>query len=143
MDRELNPVFLKARASIESVLARHGFRLTREIFEPAAFGSAQAQYRHRTHWLSLNWDGKDSHLSLSGAVSGDPHTLPGREAWHPLDQADVTISLRELDATAETRIEQLLGQVERFLASKAPSNRRLQPTARGGVLGAPRLKRGR
>jgi hypothetical protein len=119
MDRELNPVFLKARGSIESVLDRHGFRLTREVFEPAAFGSAQAQYRHRAHWLSLNWDGKDSHLSLAGSVSGDQHTVPGREAWHSLDQPDVTISLRERDATLEIRIEQLVGQVERFLAIKA------------------------
>jgi len=93
IDRELNRVFLKARASIESVLSLHGFGLTREVFDHAAFGSAHTEYRHRAHWLSLNWDGKDGHLWLSGAVSRDQHTLPGREAWHALDQADVTSGL--------------------------------------------------
>ena len=119
MDRRLSPVFLKARARIESLLVGHGFRLTRDIFEPESFGSAQSEYRHRAHWLRLNWDGKDSHLSLSGAISGEQHIVPGRDAWYPFDRPAVTVCLKDLDATAETRIEQLIGQVERFVDTKA------------------------
>jgi hypothetical protein len=115
MDRELNPVFLKARSRIEPLLASRGFRLARDIFEPEAFGSAESEYRHRAYWLRLEWDGKDGHLSLSGAVSKDQHIVPGREAWHSLDQPAVTVSLQRLDARAEARIEELLVQVERFL----------------------------
>lgn len=119
MDRKLNPVFLKARASIESLLVGYGFRLTRDIVEPESFGSAHSEYRHRAHWLRLHWDGKDGHLSLSGAIGRDQHMMPGRDAWYSLDQPVVIISLRELDAKAEARIEQLVGQVERFVDTKA------------------------
>ena len=119
MNRELNAVFLAARSSIESVLSRHGFDLTREVFDHAAFASAQAEYRHRAHWLSLHWDGKDGYLWLSGAICPNQHTLPSREAWRRLDQPEATVRLEGLDAAAEDRISQLVSQAEAFLVTKA------------------------
>ncbi len=122
MDRDQNPVFLQVRDAIESVLAAHGFRLTREVFDHAAFGSAQVEYRHRAHWLRLSWDGKDRYLWLAGAVSPDQHVHPGPAAWHPLDEpsAPGTPALAlEPGRNADIRIAQMLQQFESFLRSKA------------------------
>ncbi len=122
MDRTLNSVFLQAREAIEGVLVKYGFRIDRESYYHAAFGSAEVQYRHRAHWLRLSWDGKDGYLWLAGAISVDQHTYPSANAWHPLDQPLATRQstlFLEPGPLAETRIRELLDQIELFRASKA------------------------
>lgn len=41
IQREFNPVFVQARAALERVLGKYGYRVMGEIFAHAAFGSAQ------------------------------------------------------------------------------------------------------
>jgi hypothetical protein len=120
MERSVDPVYLESRTALEERLDRIGFRLTREVFDHAAFGSAQAEYRNRAHWLRLTWDGKDRYLWLSGAVSGDQHTLPGAEAWHPLDAPSDRFALSlQIGPTTEARIAELLSQIDIFRHEKA------------------------
>ncbi len=120
MERNVDPVYLQSRTALEERLDRIGFRLTREVFDHAAFGSAQAEYRNRAHWLRLIWDGKDRSLWLSGAVSGDQHTLPGAQAWHPLDpRSDRFAPSLQVGPTTEARIAELLLQIDVFGHEKA------------------------
>ena len=82
--REFPSAFNAAREQIEPVLSAHGFRLTRECFEPESFGSAYAEYRKEGSWLRLIWDGKDAWLWLSVARPiGRP---PSISDWHDLEQ---------------------------------------------------------
>jgi hypothetical protein len=122
MDRDISPVFLRAREAVEAELCKHGFRLTEELFGHAAFGSAQAEYHHRTHWLRLTWDGKDHQLWLSGAITDDQHVLPGPALWHPLEDArspGTPARFLKDEALIDARIRELVAQVERFREKKA------------------------
>ena len=122
MDRTLSPVFEKARELIESVLARHGFRLQTELLYHSAMGSGQLEYRHRTHWLRLHWDGKDHWLWLTGAISPDQHAHPGQQRWKPLDPVQDPprfSQFLEPGPAADARIAELLDQIELFRASRA------------------------
>ena len=122
MDRTLSTVFLQARDAVESLLSKYGFRVTKESFFYAAFGSVEVEYHHRTHWLRLSWDGKDRYLCLAGAVSFDQHVHPPATAWRPLD-APSSISrpspFLEPGELTDERIAELLTQIELFRASKA------------------------
>jgi hypothetical protein len=120
MERILDPVFLQARAALEESLGRVGFRLIREVLDHAAFGSAQAEYRSRAHWLRLTWDGKDRYIWLSGAISQDQHAHPAVKAWYPLDKAPGGIAASlQIGPATDARIVELLAQVERFRHSSA------------------------
>jgi|SRR5687767_444361 len=120
MRRHLDPVVRQARDAIEARLEREGFRLQDEhLYHDAAFGSATFEYRHRAKWLRLEWDGKDRHLWLVGAVSKDQHVLPSQDLWHPLEDPSNNpdaMSLRSGPA-ADARVAALLDQIELFLAS--------------------------
>ncbi len=122
MDRSLHPTIAKARDVIESVIETYGFRLTQEVIDHAAFGSAQFEYRHRTHWLRLEWDGKDAHLWLTGAISFDQHAMPGSRNWQPLDATPKALSLRDPGPHVDGRIKELLDQIELFRARRPPPN---------------------
>lgn len=122
MRRELDPVVRQARDAVEARLEREGFKLQYEqLYHESAFGSATFEYRHRARWLQLKWDGKDRYLWLVGAVSKDQHTFPGRDAWHPLEEASTALGSQWLQPgfTTDTRIAALLDQIELFLASSA------------------------
>ena len=121
ISRDLNPIYLQARQAVEELLDRHGFRLEAESSYPASFGSAHAEYRHRAHWVHLNWDGKDGHLWLSGAISKDQHTHPGQAAWRPLDPplpSNRPATFLEPGRPAEMRIRELVSQLEAFVDAK-------------------------
>jgi hypothetical protein len=118
IDRDIGPVFTQARTAIESVLARYGFRITQETLAYAAFGSAEAEYRQRVHWLRLVWDGKESRLWLRGAIAPDQHVHPGDAAWRDLDPRPAGFAL-EPGPSTDARITELLTQIELFRASKA------------------------
>src|SRR5687768_3183147 len=120
MERILDPVFLQARTALEERLSRVGFRLTREVLDHAAFGSAQAEYRNRAHWLRLTWDGKDRYLWLAGAIGEDQHTHPAASAWHPLDAPSKKFAASlHIGPAADARIAELMSQVEEFRRLKA------------------------
>lgn len=123
MRRHIDPVVVQARDAIETRLEREGFKLQYEhLYHDAAFGSATFEYRHRARWLRLQWDGKDRYLWLIGAVSRDQHTFPAPDAWHPLDtgaERFADVNGLQPGPKADTRIAQLLDQVELFLASAA------------------------
>ena len=53
MERNMSPVLRQACDAVESLLDKYGFRLTQEVYDHAAFGSAQLEYCHRAHWLRL------------------------------------------------------------------------------------------
>ena len=122
MERDLNPVFRQARDAVESLLGKYDFRIMREVYDHAAFGSVEVVYRHRAYWLRLTWDGKDRQLGLLGAISPDQHVPPGPSAWHPLGatrssgRSFVTL---EPGPTTDAHIAELLTQIELFRASKA------------------------
>jgi hypothetical protein len=121
MERDLNPVFRQARDAVESLLGKYGFRLSREVYDHAAFGSAQVEYRHRAYWLRLTWDGKEGQLELLGAISPDQHVHPCASAWHALGATRSSgtpfVSL-EPGPTTDAHIAELLTQIELFRASK-------------------------
>jgi hypothetical protein len=122
MDLEVSAIFLRARDAVEAELGKHGFRLTEELFAHAAFGSAHAEYRHRTHWLRLTWDGKDRQLWLTGAVTHDPHVLPGPAQWRPLDESPPPGTPPRFlndESAADARIAELLAQIDTFRKAKA------------------------
>jgi hypothetical protein len=90
------------------------------VFDHAAFGSAQTEYRNRAHWLRLTWDGKDRYLWLSGAISQDHHTHPSASAWRPIDAASEEAAPRlQVGPATDARIAQFLSQVEDFRLAKA------------------------
>ena len=122
IDREIDPVLLQARDTIEPLIEKYGFRLTTESIYYSAFGSAQIEYRHRSHWLRLNWDGKDRYLWLSGAISPDQHSHPGSTRWGPLDvptNPPRTSQPLSPGAELDARISEMLTQIELFRASTA------------------------
>ena len=121
MERDLNPVFRQARDAVESLLGKYGFRLHRDVYDHAAFGSAQAEYRNRSYWLRLTWDGKDGQLELQGAISRDQHVYPAASAWHVLatrSSGRPFVSL-EPGPTTDAHIAELLAQIELFRASNS------------------------
>jgi hypothetical protein len=118
IERQVSPVFTQARDAIEAVLGKYGFRLTHETFAHSTFGSAEAEYRHRAHWLRLAWDGKESRLSLRGAIAPDQHVSPAPDAWRDLDPTGAGPAL-EPGALTGARVGELLTQIELFRASKA------------------------
>ena len=122
MERDLNPVFRQARDAVERLLGKYGFRLIREVYDHAKFGSAQVEYHHRAHWLRLTWDGKERQLELLGAISRDQHVPPGASAWHALGttrSSDRSFVTHEPGPTTDAHIAELLTQIELFRASKA------------------------
>ena len=118
MERDLNPVFRQARDAVESLLGKYGFRIEREVYEHASFGSAQVEYRHRARWLRLEWDGKEGQLELQGAISPDQHVPPHGSAWRALGPTRFSGRL-EPGATTDVHIAELLTLIELFRASKA------------------------
>ena len=122
MERDLNPVFRQGRDAVESLLGKYGFQIDRELYDHAAFGSAEVVYRHRAHWLRLTWDGKERQLELLGAISPDQHVPPGAPAWHALgakrSSARPFVRL-EPGPTTDAHIAELLAEIELFRASRA------------------------
>ena len=122
MERDLNPVFRQARDAVESLLGKYGFQIEREVYDHAAFGSAEVEYRHRAYWLRLTWDGKERQLELLGAISPDQHVAPGASAWHALGATRSSgrpLVRLEPGPTTDAHIAELLTQIELFRASKA------------------------
>jgi hypothetical protein len=118
LNRELNPVYEQARNRIEAVLAQYGFVLAAESHVPAAFGSAEAEYRRRGLWLRLTWDGKDRWLWIKVApVPGAAHPLPS--AWRDLEAivgAPAAGAYLTPGSVAEQRIATLEGALREYLA---------------------------
>jgi hypothetical protein len=85
MERALDPVYLRARAAIESVLDSAGYHLASESHHPDSFGSAEAEYRGRHQRIRLTWDGKDRWLGLVVARSSASNQHPRPDDWHSLD----------------------------------------------------------
>jgi hypothetical protein len=122
MERYLNPVFGQACDAVEGLLDKYGFRLTREVYDHAVFGSAQVEYHHRAHWLRITWDGKERQLELMGAISPDQHVDPSASAWHvlgPTRSSGTPLVSLEPGPTTDARIAELLAEIELFRASKA------------------------
>lgn len=122
MERDLSPVFRQARDAVESLVGKYGFRLIREVYDHAAFGSAEVEYSHRAHWLRLTWDGKERQLELLGAISRDQHVPPGASAWHALGatrSSGGSFVYLEPGPSTDAHIAELLTQIELFRASKA------------------------
>jgi hypothetical protein len=87
MDRALDPVFSRARDTIETVLDSLGYQLAAESHYPDAFGSAHAEYRGHHERIRLTWDGKDRFLGLSVARTASSNQHPGEMDWRPLEPA--------------------------------------------------------
>jgi hypothetical protein len=119
MEHDLNLVFRQARDAVESLLGKYGFRIIREVYDHASFGSAQVEYCHRAYWLRLTWDGKEGQLELEGAISPDQHVPPDASAWHSLGPTQSSGSRLEPGPTTDVHIAELLTQIELFRASKA------------------------
>src|SRR4051812_44925902 len=90
MERSLNEIYLAARAAIEAVLDRAGFRLAGESHYPDSFGSAHADYRGRHQRVRLVWYGKDRFLGLSVARLTNPGQHPAPDQWHSLEPVEAT-----------------------------------------------------
>ena len=73
-----NPRFRRAVAQIEPLLEDLGFRLVREVYDHACFGSSFAEYKRRGALVRVAWDGKESTLFV------DTRHPPSRE-WSAVD----------------------------------------------------------
>ena len=109
MERALNDIYLAARAEIEAVLDRAGFRLAGECHYPDSFGSAHADYRGRHQRVRLVWDGKDRFLGLSVAPVMNSGQHPAPDHWLALEPANAAAPVQSLQpgAGADGRIAEL------------------------------------
>ena len=73
-----NPRFRRAVAQIEPLLEELGFRLVREVYDHACFGSSFAEYKRRGALVRVAWDGKESMLFVDTR-----HPLS--RTWSPVD----------------------------------------------------------
>ena len=119
MDRALDPVYLQARAALETILAHAGYQLASECHHPDAFGSAEAEYRGRNERLRLTWDGKDRWLGLAAAPSRGSSYHPGPSDWRPLEPKQTTAPSQflRLGAVTDQRVAQLEEALRQHLSA--------------------------
>jgi hypothetical protein len=117
MQRNLDPVFLQARSTVEELLDAAGYQLAAESHYPDAFGSAEAEYRGRHGRIRLVWDGKDRWLGLSVAHTAASNQHPQPSEWRPLEPERSSAPAQFLGpgALAKARIAELKEALGRHL----------------------------
>lgn len=88
--------FEKSITAISDLLSPAAFDLSREVYDPGAFGSAYADWVRRNERVRLVWDGRDRALILESSESG-----------HLIDQ---------LNIETETQLDDVLQNVLAVLA---------------------------
>ncbi len=118
MNRDLNPVFAKARGALETLLDARGFSIYGESHYPGAFGSADVEYQGQDLRLQLVWDGKDRWLWVRVVVkngSRQPRTEDWKDVGTVLGQPATSLGMLAPGPLADRRIDELVSHTTAFL----------------------------